>query len=243
MSERFYVAAYWGPRQESAEECSRRARAFFESLAPVDPLFERWFKEAKSLKQMLQRPLELDLPSLQKYLQGKVLRDDLGFPMDDVGFSVGLWNGGSGGDDVGLSLVCGGYSPWTPNVCALRPPHIGPHAERALTAPVQSAVLRCMARAWDPDWGVTMSHAYRRLSEKREGVQVGWVTYLSRRQGTVPPLPAPVRVEPVEDLGTLILLTPERFTASNPEHLALADHVRATLGQAGLLQAPSPREG
>ncbi|NOK12053.1 hypothetical protein HNS30_23725 [Corallococcus exercitus] len=52
---------------------------------------------------------------------------------------------------------------------------------------------------------------------------------------TAPPLPAPVRIEPVEDRGTLIILTPERFTASNPEHIALARRVRELLDRAGLM--------
>ena len=82
-----------------------------------------------------------------------------------------------------------------------------------------------------------MSEAYRDefMPDKLPEVLVGWVTYLSRRRGTVPPLPAPVRVEPVEDLGTLITLTPERFTVSNPDHVKLANLVRNTLDQAGLL--------
>ena len=68
----------------------------------------------------------------------------------------------------------------------------------------------------------------------------GWVTYLSRRLGRVPPLPAPVRIEPVEDKGSLVILTPERFTASNPEHVALADRVCELLERAGLLQRNRP---
>jgi hypothetical protein len=64
----------------------------------------------------------------------------------------------------------------------------------------------------------------------------GWLMYLSRRRGEVPPLPAPVRVEPVEDQGSLIVLTPERFNTDNPEHVALADQVRALLEQAGVLK-------
>ncbi|MCP3059488.1 immunity 52 family protein [Myxococcus sp. K38C18041901] len=65
---------------------------------------------------------------------------------------------------------------------------------------------------------------------------VGWVTYLARHRGTIPPLPAPVRIEPVEGKGTLIILTSERFTVSNPEHVALAEQVRALLDQAGLMK-------
>ncbi|NRD54523.1 Imm52 family immunity protein, partial [Corallococcus exiguus] len=50
------------------------------------------------------------------------------------------------------------------------------------------------------------------------------------------PLPAPVRIEPVEDRGSLIILTPERFTVANPEHVALARRVRELLAQAGLMR-------
>ncbi len=42
-------------------------------------------------------------------------------------------------------------------------------------------------------------------------------------------------VEPVEDKGSLVILTPECFTASNPEYVALAERVRELLDRAGLL--------
>nr|WP_301340943.1 immunity 52 family protein [Corallococcus carmarthensis] len=93
-----------------------------------------------------------------------------------------------------------------------------------------------MALAMDPDWAVAASYAYRKMDEdNRAGPWVGWVTYFSKQRGTVPPLPAPVRIEPVEDKGTLIVLTPERFTVANPEHVALARRVRELLTRAGLL--------
>jgi hypothetical protein len=88
---------------------------------------------------------------------------------------------------------------------------------------------------------VAISDAHRDIIEKKSpDVWVGWVTYLSRRLGRVPPLPAPVRIEPVEDKGMLVILTPERFTASNPEHVALAERVRELLDRAGLLTVKSP---
>jgi len=64
--------------------------------------------------------------------------------------------------------------------------------------------------------------------------------YLSARRGTVPPLPSPVSIELVEDKGTLIILTPERFTAANPEHVALAERVGEVLDRAGLLKPVQP---
>ena len=68
------------------------------------------------------------------------------------------------------------------------------------------------------------------------GTFVGWVTYLSRRRSVVPPLPAPARIEPVEDRGTLVVLTPERLTASNPAHVELGQRVRDLLDRARLMQ-------
>lgn len=59
---------------------------------------------------------------------------------------------------------------------------------------------------------------HRELDGKdgKADVWLGWVTYLARHRGAVPPLPTPVRIDPVEDKGTLIVLTPERFTVANP---------------------------
>jgi len=95
-----------------------------------------------------------------------------------------------------------------------------------------------MVLAWEPEWGVATSINHRdRSSEFADpGTFVGWVTYLARHRGTVPPLPEPVRAEDVEGKGTLIVLTPERFTASNPAHVALAERVRELLAPAGLLK-------
>lgn len=68
----------------------------------------------------------------------------------------------------------------------------------------------------------------------------GWVMYFSRLRGPLPPLPAPVRVEPVEEQGTLVILTPERFTVANPEHVELAAQVHEVLERAGLLGPLQP---
>jgi hypothetical protein len=237
MIETYYIGAYWGARKEDAQACARRLSAMVQSLAPVDPLFASWFKGSKSLKESLKRPLELELSSLQKYIQRNLMRDDRRQPMEDLGFSVSLWNGCQGDNDAFLHLSCGGYWERLSNSCVLKTPHEGPASERVLTTPFQVQSLRALATAWEPDWGVAMSHAHREIIEKKcPDVLVGWVTYLSRRLGRVPPLPAPVRIEPVEDKGTLVILTPERFTAANPEHVALAERVRELLDRAGLLK-------
>ncbi len=123
----------------------------------------------------------------------------------------------------------------------LEPARAGTVRERLLRAPVLAEVLTSMATAWDPDFAMASSSEMVDLVEKRKReVRVGWLTYLSRRLGTLPPLPAPVRIEPVGALGWLLILSPEPMTASNPEHVAFTERVRALLDQAGLIEIPEP---
>jgi hypothetical protein len=107
-----------------------------------------------------------------------------------------------------------------------------------LSAPVLAGVMRAMAVAWEPDWALaTADGLWEQLSGgSRIGCFLGWMTYFSGERGEVPALPAPVRVEPVGDKGTLVILTPERLTSSNPEHVALAWRVQMLLEERGLLK-------
>jgi hypothetical protein len=110
--------------------------------------------------------------------------------------------------------------------------------ERVVRAPMLATILRAMIAAWEPARCIATSRDHRELVSERAGVGtfVGWVMYFPRELGPVPPLPPPVQVEPVEDRGSLVILTPERFTASNPEHVALAARVHEALAHAGLLK-------
>jgi hypothetical protein len=94
-----------------------------------------------------------------------------------------------------------------------------------------------MVLAWELDSAIATStmHRDKVTNTARAGTFVGWIMYFPRSRGTVPPLPAPVRIEPVEDKGTLIILTPERLTPTNPEHVTLARRVHELLHRAGIL--------
>ncbi len=107
-----------------------------------------------------------------------------------------------------------------------------------LTATVAACVMRALANAWEPDWAVvTGDGLWEELSRHGEAdTFVGWMTYISRGWGKVLPLTEPVRVEPVEDKGSLIILTPERLTITNAEHVALGHRVQRALEERGLLR-------
>jgi hypothetical protein len=231
LGETYYAGAYWRIRKEPPEECGRRAEAFFKALSPLDPSFSHWFKLGRSRQEALKHRIETDHTTLQKmFRRGK---DKV---VEELGFRISGWNGESNDDSCGFYITCGGHADKVGNLCLLNLPHGGgPNAQRVLTAPVLAGLVRAMVVAWEPDDAIAMSHSHRDLiPDPAPDVLVGWVTYLSHWRGKVPPLPAPVRIEPVEDKGTLIVLTPERFTASNPEHVALAERVRELLDRAGL---------
>ena len=242
MNENFHVGAYWGPRQETVLECARRADFFLEKLAPIHPTFARWYRGGRGAPRAL--PGHPVLPGIheweQVFLRGRV-RGDVGDEfIERLGFIVHMWNARKVSTQI--ELYCGGYSPWgAPNSCLLTPPEEGAVREELLRAPVLARLLTSMATAWDPDFAVASSSEMVRLVQKRPGeVRVGWLTYLSRRLGTLAPLPAPVRIEPVEERGWLLQLSAERMTAHAPEHVALTERVRELLDRSGLIARPGP---
>jgi hypothetical protein len=242
--ETYYASVYWTGRKESAEQCARRAETYLRLLASIDATWVDWFLKGDSLRDALKHriaPQSATFEALFALKKYRLLND---------GYMLGLWSSGQVDDASTTHLTCGAASHFVTNACTLGPPNPtnGPVGERIVSSSCMTKALRAMALAWEPDRGVVMSHAHRdllRVNGKLPPVLVGWVTYLSRRRGTVPPLPEPVRVEPVEELGSLITLTPERFTANNPSHVNLAAQVQGLLDQAGLLrpeQFTSPDE-
>ncbi|SEL43796.1 Immunity protein 52 [Stigmatella aurantiaca] len=236
MIENHYAASFWLARSESAEACARRAERFFHLLGRCDPAWTRWYETADSLEEARKLQFTADASHFQKlFAQDEHQIGD--------GFSFHLWTGENLQETSGVDGACGSSSLRLPSSCVLEPYTRGPHAGRVLTAPVMTAVLRAMALAWEPEWGIATSAAHRQMAVKgfpHPGTFVGWIMYFSRMRGTVPPLPAPVCIEPVEDKGTLVILTPERFTVSNPEHVALAARVHELLDRARLLRPLQP---
>ncbi|WP_164018920.1 immunity 52 family protein [Pyxidicoccus trucidator] len=232
MTETYYSACYWPARYEPVESCAQRAEDFFQRIGPLEPTWNRWHETGSSFEKARKRQVQVDAAAFVKRFQKKENR------IGHDGFQYWLWAGDHPKETSAVNGACGSGDPWSRPACVLNSPSRGAVAERVLTAPVLTEVVRAMALAWDPECGIATSDLHRDTTWQRPpvGTFTGWVMYFSRQRGTVPPLPAPVRIEPVEDKGTLILLTPERFTASNPEHVALAARVQELLDRAGLLR-------
>ncbi|AKJ00066.1 immunity protein 52 of polymorphic toxin system [Archangium gephyra] len=232
MRETYYAGSYWGNRKDSAEECARRTETFFHLLSQCDPIYTRWFEQADSRKKALQLQFEPTADTFLRFFKRRTYQEGRD------GFILWVWTGHEDGHGGLATMRCGSAAEFASNNCLLYLPSEEPERERVLQADVLAGVLRAMVLAWEPDWAVVTSDDLRTSFSQtsRAGTFVGWWTYFSRDRGELPPLPEPVRVQPVEDRGTLVLLTPERLTASNPEHLALGQRVQEVLLAKGLLE-------
>jgi len=245
MFERHYLGAYWGPRKETALECAQRAVRFFSLLAKCDPAFVQWYRGGRgSPRDLPGHPVRPDVEEWEQlFLRGRN-RTDVGKKViEDLGFGEIVLNAKK--MPTRIHMHCGEYSPFGQgNTCLIYPPDEGSGREQMLRAPLMAEVLTSVATAWEPDFAMVSSTPMVDLIEKRpKEVRVGWLTYLSRSLGRLPPLPAPVRIEPVGEMGWLLVLSPEAMTASNPEHVALTARVRELLDRAGLIERPQPGAG
>ncbi|MDC0710952.1 immunity 52 family protein [Stigmatella sp. ncwal1] len=235
MVDAYYIGSYWLARRETSTECAERAETLLRLLGQYEPVWERWYETADSFEEARKLPLQPEAAAFEKLFGRKKNR------VGD-GFNFWLWAGDHPVETTSVSAACGSSTPFVNSVCVLKPPSEGAVADRVLSVSVMTGALRAMALAWAPEWGVATSENHRDAVWQRPkpGTFTGWVTYFSRERGRVPPLPEPVRVEAVEDKGTLVVLTPERFTVSNSEHVALAGRVHALLEGAGLLRPLQP---
>ncbi|REG26674.1 immunity protein 52 of polymorphic toxin system [Archangium gephyra] len=233
--ELFQAGAHWAGRRESAEACARRVEVLFRQLGRCDPAYSRWFEYAYSRKHSLQLPFEPTSETFLRFFERRKYR------LAREVFTFEAWTGqeqqGRGGM---LSFTCGSNESFYPNGCLLHLPREEPAASRVLTVSVLREVVRAMVLAWDPDGCAVIAQGDRGAKKAMEdgGTCLGWLTYVSGQRGRVPSLPRPARAEPMEDQGTLIVLTPERFSLDNPAHVALAGRVRERLEKAGLLPPP-----
>jgi hypothetical protein len=235
MHETYYAGAYWLARHETAGACARRAQDFFRGLSVIEPTWRRWHETADSFEEARNLQVNPDAATFKTLFARK--KNQLG-----DSFRFWLWAGDHPNETTSVDALCGSAADWQPSTCVLDPPAQGAVARRVLTAPVMTGVIRAMAMAWEPEWAVATSVQHRAAVSQRPkpGTFVGWVMYFSHQRGAVPPLPAPVRLEPVEDRGMLVTLTPDLFSFANPDHVALAARVQELLGEAGLLRPLQP---
>jgi len=236
MAETYQVGAYWGIRKEPAIVCARRLAGLLHCLAHCDDVFTSWFSDGISRQAAPTEVKPHDESALEALLhQGRNRREDNRSVIEELGFTVGLWNGQDDSGSSSIIMQCGSYSEWVSNSVVLRLPRQGLPRERIVQVNVLTQILQCIVTAWQPDAASVASSDYVSLVHDTWGPMVGWITFIPVDPTELPSLPVHVRVIPADTHGSLIIATDEPFSAANPAHVALANSVGEALTRAGLL--------
>ncbi len=217
----FYLGAYWSARRESVGDCATRIVQFLRFLEELHSECRLWwfYQDAESAPQQIQ----LTIPVLESLLESHY--DDFGNCMEALGFCT-LISTTSG---ARFSINCGAYSDCSPSVncCVLNFPNDLTTINDILTSESTIRLVKEVVYAMEPDWAVLNSHNLREyLDPLRVNRYVGVATYLSSRKFPAlrDPFPPSKRID-IPYLGSIILLTEEPFSMSNPQHLAIAKTV------------------
>src|SRR5262249_1770863 len=129
--------------------------------------------------------------------------------MDDLGFTIGAWNGNKE-LPAAWDASCGGCTAFAGimNSFVLDLAERDQDIRSALLydPQVSRAMLQTIIDAWDPDWAVFTSHALRDLRDlPPRAPHVGWLTYLSSPRA-VPPEAAKLASVEIQDAGTVLML-------------------------------------
>ncbi|CAM3417769.1 hypothetical protein BOSP111201_03980 [Bordetella sputigena] len=155
--ETYIAAAYWGPRKESAAACAARANRLVSSLSKISPYLAGWRAKGRTRRQALAaQPLDCSLEALSAlFSAGRNHRDIDGVVMEELGFSIGVWNGGDHEGASSLSMRCGLFStvPGLSNSVVISLPSI----LEPCIAEFCKDLVSVLVDAWEPDWAVVTS--------------------------------------------------------------------------------------
>lgn len=109
----YCAVAYWSARQEDSFSCARRLKRFLSEIEFLNENLKHWRKLGSSVVRAKQNPqLKYDsLEELEKIVAAGVNRRDVDKSViEELGFHVSAWNGGSSKKAAGFSMLCGMYS-------------------------------------------------------------------------------------------------------------------------------------
>ena len=238
----YILRAYWKPRKETIDSCAERLFRFLTALSECDAVFSRWFKQGMSRRKALQSEIDFkNKTCLLELLDKGRHRNDVGREvMEDLGFSVGMWNGEAPTKAVSLRVSCGSY--WNGpagtggnSVVIDLPEECGD----LLRNERMESVLVVAAKCWEPDWVRVSLTQLAKVEDVVPGKPLegpkyfDWMLYVNNKLIPNPNVPEPSLVKPVDAIGSLILVQQEPVEADNPIHLQRVKAVGAAIGMTG----------
>jgi hypothetical protein len=113
---------------------------------------------------------------------------------------------------------------------------------RLITLPIFKPAVLAIADAWDATWCAAYPWDIIPLWPKpgpgRPHFKMAWISYLSARFASMVAPPASAIVERSSTGGLLMIATEDRFDVANPQHIAAAREIEASLAPINALPWP-----
>lgn len=227
------LRAYWPPRHETSDSCAGRLGRFLHEISTLDAVFATWYKLGKSLRLSKKSVIDsASKSSLVELLEGGRNRTDVGKRViEELGFSVGLWNGLGNSQMAGLNITAGSYSnaKGLGGNCVLLdlPEDLGELGNHERMA----NLLAITATSWEPNWAGVMSRNAVTGTASADSPIVDWMVYISNEIAIREPrVSAASAVFRVGDIGHIVIIQNFPVDQRNADHINRVRSVRNALG-------------
>ncbi|MGO4339998.1 Imm52 family immunity protein [Labrys sp. KB_33_2] len=202
------LAGYWPARKESLDECTMRTAEFISKIVKVRSQFSCWYKLGRTRKQALEQPVDIGNIKIIRNLlaAGRNRRDIDQEVIDELGYSLSVWNGGDRDEnESNLSITCGVYSNFNRNSVLLKF-QADLHAEEGDKEGLM--LLTALAESWEPEWAGLMSRPAMRDRDfgASSSPFVDWMVYVPK---VLPSPPRPSRLVETGRPGSIIVVQPD----------------------------------
>lgn len=177
-----FIRAYWKSRQETVSSCAARLSTLLGEAQKIHPYIDNWHAKGRSKQEALDNAIGFASKEVltDLLLMGANRRELDHSVIDELGWSLSLWNGCDGRDSVSLDLRCGCYGDVVPNICTVA---FNREIGQVFTIERAVALIHTMVRALDPESIVITSDELLDALEC-EGVSFGrhlpgWVMYFA----------------------------------------------------------------
>lgn len=217
------LAAYWGPRGDTATTLASRLYAVQKALEGLSVGFDGWWWWDQARRERVPVDSEAALLAALEAgaTQGNTLHDAQTLHVGrrgneraslDVTFGTGIvphWRG------EGLVLHCRG--------------------RRMLRREPLEAALEAAATTLDCDWGFVGSERHPHVPADHDGTPiVGWLTYISKRYGELDNLPDAAAIVPIPGRGSIARAFDELFEDRSVSQWAVISDIAFALKRQGV---------
>jgi hypothetical protein len=240
--EGYTIFSCWGPRRESPQSIARRFLRLIDRLASINPVFGNWIYPLDP------EPIELDLirNEMAEVVARHVSRADDGDPTPIDGYTTCVVNTDHRQPRcLDIYVQAGAYVSTAyryinhASIGTCRGVTPDP---AILTFQIIQPALLALAETFDAIWCCAHPNDVKFSMKSNPLSRLGWMNYVSSRFAPLIKPPQSAIVEYRPNGGLLMSATNETFVTENPQHLAVAREIEASLAPLNALPWPPDAE-